>query len=116
MRREFPAKVRAAAFDRSGGHCEKCTAFLYTGKFAYDHIIADSIGGEPTLSNCAVLCDNCHDEKTAKLDTPRAAKTKRQHSKHIGARPRSRMPGSRASGLKKRMDGTVERRSTPVSR
>ncbi len=111
-RREFPAKVRAAAFERSGGCCERCTAKLMPGRFAYDHIIADSIGGEPTLDNCAVLCSGCHSEKTAKLDAPRAAKTKRQHLNHIGARPRSRMPGSRSSNLKKRMDGTVVRRSS----
>lgn len=110
MRREFPKAVKLEAWKHSGGHCQQCTAFLYVGRFHYDHIIADSIGGEPILGNCQVLCDNCHGVKTATLDTPRAAKTKRQHLAHIGARPRSRMPGSRASGLKKRLDGRVERR------
>jgi len=106
-RREFPKAVKAAAFDRAAGHCEQCTAFLYTGRFAYDHIIADSIGGEPTLDNCAVLCSACHGVKTAKLDTPRAAKTKRQRDRHIGARPRKPWHPN----LKKKLDGTVVRKS-----
>jgi 5-methylcytosine-specific restriction protein A len=109
-RREFSRAVMREAFARAAGKCERCGNHLYTGKYQYDHIIADSIGGEPTLDNCAVLCTGCHDEKTAKLDTPRAAKTKRQHLAHIGARPRSRMPGSRTSNLKKKMNGQTVRR------
>ena len=112
MRREFPAKVRVAAWDRCKGYCEKCGAWLYVGRFAYDHIIADSIGGEPTLENVQVLCSACHGEKTAKLDTPRAAKTKRQHRNHIGAKPKSSrpIPGSKASGWKKPFNRPPERR------
>lgn len=115
-RREFPSKVKAAAFQRADGRCEgrpngeRCPVKLQPGRYAYDHIIADSIGGEPTLDNCAVLCSACHDEKTRTLDTPRAAKTKRQHLAHIGAKPRSRFPGSRQSALKKKINGSVEYR------
>ncbi len=109
-RREFSKAVMREAFARAKGNCERCTAFLYVGKYQFDHIIADSIGGEPTLDNCAVLCSACHDEKTRTLDTPRAAKTKRQHLAHIGAKPRSRFPGSRQSGLKKKLNGSVEYR------
>lgn len=117
-RREFSAKVKAAAFERAAGRCEgtpyggeRCPVKLQPGRFAYDHIIADSIGGEPTLDNCAVLCRACHDEKTRTLDTPRAAKTKRQKLAHIGARPSSRMAGSRSSPFKKLMNGQTVRRN-----
>jgi 5-methylcytosine-specific restriction protein A len=82
MRREFPAKVRVAAFERAAGQCEKCTARLVVGKFAYDHVIADALGGEPTLENCAVLCDSCHGEKTPS-DTTAAAKVKRIRAKQV---------------------------------
>jgi 5-methylcytosine-specific restriction enzyme A len=43
---------------------------------------------------------------------PRIAKAKRQQRAHLGAKARKSrpIPGSRASGLRKRMDGTVERR------
>ncbi len=110
-RREFSRSVMREAFARCCGKCEGCGAHLYTGKFQYDHIIADSIGGEPVLSNCAVLCSACHGVKTAKLDTPRAAKTKRQRDRHIGARPRKPWHPN----LKKKLDGSVVRRSGETS-
>ncbi len=87
-RREFSAKVRALAFERAGGHCEGCTARLTVGKFAYDHVVPDALGGEPILTNCAVLCTNCHGAKTAKGDVPRIAKAVRTYRKNINARPR----------------------------
>lgn len=99
MRREFKQAVRVAAFERAQGRCEhvdeageRCNKKLYPGDIHYDHIIADSIGGEPTLDNCAVLCRAHHAVKTATLDTPRAAKTKRIHAKHIGAKPKRPWP------------------------
>ncbi len=91
MRREFTRKTKAAAFLRCEGRCEyvdasgaRCEAKLSPGNFAFDHVVADSIGGEPTLDNCAVLCRNHHDHKTHTIDTPRAAKTKRIRDKHLG--------------------------------
>lgn len=92
-RREFPARVRVAAFERANGHCEKCTARLHVGKFHYDHRIPDALDGEPTLENCVVLCVNCHGVKTRGEDVPRIAKAKRQRRKHIGAtRPKRPWP------------------------
>jgi 5-methylcytosine-specific restriction protein A len=91
-RREFPPKVKVAAFERSKGHCERCTARLVVGKFHYDHVIADAIGGEPTLENCAVLCVSCHGEKTPS-DTTKAAKVKRIRAKQVaGVKGRSSFP------------------------
>lgn len=84
MRREFSPKIRLAAFERAKGHCEKCTAKLYTGKFHYDHDLPDAFGGEPTLENCRVLCIACHSEKTTKADVPAIAKSNRTRLKHIG--------------------------------
>jgi 5-methylcytosine-specific restriction endonuclease McrA len=84
-RQEFPAKVKALAFERAGGHCEQCTARLTVGKFHYDHVIPDALGGEPVLTNCAVLCTNCHGAKTHKGDVPRIAKAVRTNRKHINA-------------------------------
>lgn len=113
-RREFPKAVKVAAFQRANGHCEnpECGARLTVGKFHYDHVLADGLGGEPTLDNCACLCSACHSAKTGRHDVPKIAKAKRQHAGHIGARkPTSRpIPGSKASGWRKRMDGTAERR------
>jgi 5-methylcytosine-specific restriction endonuclease McrA len=92
MRREFPAKVKAQAFERARGHCEKCTAHLYVGKFHFDHRIADAMGGEPVLENCEVLCVACHSVKTRTKDIPGAAKVKRIQRRHLGIKARSSFP------------------------
>lgn len=56
-----------------------------------------------------VRCNLLHAQQH---DVPLIAKGKRIRAKHTGAyRPAHIMPGSRASGLKKKMDGTVERRA-----
>jgi len=91
-RREFPDKVKALAFERAKGRCEKCTARLVVGKIQYDHVIADALGGEPTLENCAVICSSCHSIKTPS-DTTKAAKVKRISRKLVaGIRKRSSFP------------------------
>lgn len=89
-RREFPAKVKIAAYDRANGNCENCTRELRTGDVHFDHRIPDALGGEPTLENCAVLCRSCHGAKTTKDDVPAIAKSKRVRRRHIGIKkPRS---------------------------
>ena len=125
MRKEFPARVKAAALKRCmsvGGvpRCEgmietlreRCGYVLTAGGTFYDHIQPDGLGGEPTLENCQVLCRTCHDAKTFGEDNPRMTKADNQRKRHFGikARKGSPMPGTKASGLRKRVDGTVERR------
>jgi 5-methylcytosine-specific restriction protein A len=112
-RRSFPDKVKAQACLRAAGKCEKCTARLYPGKFAYDHVIPDAMGGEPVLSNCEVLCTSCHGEKTTRVDVPTIAKVKRIAAKHNNyhRKPSRPMPGSRASGWKAKIGGGWERRT-----
>lgn len=89
MRRDFPAKVKAIAFQRANGCCENpiCRAKIAAPKLAYDHILPDALGGEPTLENCQVLCLECHQEKTG-TDVGRIRKADRQHRNHIGAKAR----------------------------
>jgi 5-methylcytosine-specific restriction endonuclease McrA len=111
MRLEFTAKTKLAAWDRCRGHCQRCTAKVI-GRPEYDHIIPAAIGGGNDLGNCHVLCRTCHGLKTTKTDVPQIAKTKRVKAKRANAqRIKSRpMAGTKASGLRRRMDGTVERR------
>lgn len=111
-RREFPRRVKLAAFERAGGRCEGCTARLMPGKFEYDHRIPCALGGEPTLANCVVRCTACHGVKTAHKDVPDIARAKRRQARHVGARtpPRHVIPGSKLSRWKKRLDGTVVER------
>lgn len=101
MRRDFPAKVKVAAFQRANGRCEnpQCGAKVSAPKLAYDHILPDALGGEPTLENCQVLCLECHQEKTG-TDVGRIRKADRQHRNHIGAKARTGFRGWR------KMDGT----------
>lgn len=108
-RREFPAKVKAQAALRADGKCECCEARLSVGNVHYDHVTPDALGGEPVLENCECLCKTCHKDKTTKEDVPRIAKAKRQRAKHLGTTARSKaiLPGSKGSGWKKRLDGSV---------
>lgn len=113
MRREFSKAVRAAAFQRAGGRCEGCGAKLMPGRFAYDHVLPDALGGDPTLENCQVLCSGgratCHGIKTAERDVPATAKADRIREKHLGIRrPKSALSGGR---WKRRMDGTTVERT-----
>ena len=111
MRREFSKATKAKAFGRAQGRCEKCCARLFSGNIQYDHVTSCALGGDNSLENCEVLCRACHNSKTGGHDVPKIAKAKRQQARHIGAKaPKSRpLPGTRASGIRKRMNGNVER-------
>lgn len=91
MRKEFPSKIKLAAWERCGGNCECCHARIL-GRAEYDHILPDALGGEPVLTNVQVLCSKCHRLKTSGEDVPRIAKTKRTRRKAIGAWPKASRP------------------------
>lgn len=140
VRKEFSKGTMAAAFLAAGGKCEKCDCKLDPSNTEYDHVLPCGLGGDNSLSNCQCLCVDCHKDKT-KSDVKQIAKTKRQYNKDNGIKTRrkasipsrpfpksnsslskgkgkskhkwssSPMPGSKASGWKKNMDGTVSRRS-----
>ncbi len=110
-RREFPASVKRAALERSQGRCEGCNAVLVPSGYQFDHSTPDGLLGEPTLENCEVLCGPCHQAKTSTCDVPMIAKAIRTGKKWRGEKvSRNPIPGSRRSGWRKRMNGTVERR------
>lgn len=97
-RREFPASVRVAAVKRTTGadgvaRCERrgCGGVLVPGRWQLDHLIPDSLGGEPTLVNSQCLCELCWKDKNPK-DTTDAAKAKRREADHLGASMPSARP------------------------
>jgi 5-methylcytosine-specific restriction enzyme A len=94
-RQEFSAKIKVAAFERSGGHCEICTRKLATGDINYDHIIPCESGGNASLDNCQVLCRSCHRTKTDREDRPTIAKSRRVRRNHLGVRKQSKFRGWR---------------------
>jgi 5-methylcytosine-specific restriction endonuclease McrA len=114
MRTEFTKQTMRLALERAESLCEgilssgeRCNAKLSIGKYHFDHVIPDAIGGDNSLTNCQVLCVACHKSKTTKIDVPMIAKAKRVADQHRGIRKQSRFPGSRDSKWKKRIDGTV---------
>lgn len=91
-RREFSRFVKREAFVRANGFCEgqpygkPCGVKLTLGKYHYDHVIPDGLGGEPVIENCSVLCVACHKDKTTTKDVPAIAKTKRIQDRQKGIR------------------------------
>jgi 5-methylcytosine-specific restriction protein A len=93
-------------------HCKGCGIEINarTG-IIYEHVMSAGLGGEPTLDNAKVHCKTCADIKTETEDKPRMAKADPVLKAHRGLKKKGRpMPGSRASGIKRKMDGTVVRR------
>jgi 5-methylcytosine-specific restriction endonuclease McrA len=107
-RTEFSKKTQRQAWGRANGRCELCGLNLRIGNIHYDHIIPDRMGGRNDLDNAQVLCVPCH---KAKGDHAKIAKTKRQEDMARGIKqPKGRpLPGTKASGIRKRMNGHVER-------
>jgi 5-methylcytosine-specific restriction endonuclease McrA len=109
---KIPDRVRLRVFERHGGICHISGRKIRAGEcWECDHIIALCNGGEHRESNLAPALAQPHRAKTA-ADVAERAKIDRIRKRHLGlTKPKGRpMPGSRASGIKKRMDGTVVRR------
>lgn len=106
-----PPRVRWRVFRRCGRRCSgTCRRKLRIGDgFICDHRIAIINGGENRERNLQILCDWCNAGKTL-ADVRQKAKVYRAGSKQFhGFRSTHRpVPGSRASGIRKRMDWTVE--------
>lgn len=99
-RAEFKMAVKRAARARANGLCEavgpwyglaegqRCNVMI-TRFVEFDHIILEANSHDNSLENCACVCIPCHKIKTAKHDTPLAAKTLRQQDKASGvSKPR----------------------------
>ncbi len=95
-RKEFPQKVRKAAFARCCKNgtmpgipqCENCGNVLRSGNIEYEHLDPDGLGGEPTLENCGVWCRvPCSKTKTFTEDNPRMAKADSVLKVNYGLRP-----------------------------
>lgn len=75
-----------------------------------DHVLALVNGGENRESNLAPALSAAHKAKTA-ADVAQKSKDRRVRAKHIGLhKPKSIVPGSRASPFKKLLNGQVVRR------
>lgn len=111
-RRRLSDTSRVALFLRHDGICHICGSRIIAGeRWEVDHVLPLAQGGDDDDTNTRPAHVKCHRVKTAK-DASDTAKAKRREARHIGAHRSIRpMAGSRASGLRKRMDGTVEKRT-----
>jgi 5-methylcytosine-specific restriction endonuclease McrA len=102
-RAEFSKQTKRDALKRSGMLCEavgkmyglepgnRCNSPLGSG-VEFDHIVLDANSKDSSLENCAAVCIKCHRWKTAKHDTPMAAKTVRMQDKARGIKKKSTFP------------------------
>ena len=106
----IPPRVKIRVFTKFDGRCADCTLKI-VGKLrpAYDHRVALINGGQHAESNLQLLCMPCHKVKT-RADVKEKSVIARVRAKHLGIRKPSRFPGSRDSGWKKKIDGSVVRR------
>lgn len=109
----IPNRVRIRIFEHWGGICHHSGRRIMAGEaWALDHIIAIANGGEHRETNLAPILIWPHKEKT-KADRKIQSLIFKIKKRHLGLhKPKGRpMAGTRASGWKRRMDGTWERRN-----
>lgn len=108
---EFSAKVRDQASQRAGDKCQRC-GLPFGGKARhFDHILPAALGGKAELSNCQVLCVQCHTEKTSKEDVPRVRKADRQRRRDNGAKLPTKNPIKSAGFRKIEKPRAIEKRA-----
>lgn len=103
-RREFTAKTKREAWERSGGACEaegdayglghgvRCGADLTRAGVEYDHEDPDANSKDNSLENCVCACRKCHLWKTVHRDRPLIAKTNHQQDKQRNIRKPGHRP------------------------
>src|SRR5262245_10360065 len=106
-----PPRVRLRQFERDNGCCRGCGRKLRPGdKWKTDHIKALINGGENREKNLQTLGECCEPQKTAN-DVAEKSDVYESRLRHVGIKRKSKgrpMPGTRASGIRKRMSGLVE--------
>jgi hypothetical protein len=111
-RSEFPLSVRKQAWARANGICE-CGCERAFGDHPkerphYDHELPDFLGGCNDLENCKVIRVDCHQAKTAGSDISKIVKVRREDKRRSNlTAPKKKIPGSKGSGFRRKMDGTV---------
>lgn len=92
--------------------CRLCDLPVFPGQLWHDNhdrYLPHAIGGERD----GISHQRCNLDHAHRVDVPLIAKVKRIRQKHIGAqlRPARLIPGSRGSGIRKRINGEVWRES-----
>lgn len=105
----IPPRVKLRIFERYNKTCCVCSRPV-VGRLlpAYDHIVAIINGGRNIESNIQLLCSACHTAKTA-TDVAEKSAIYNKRAKRLKLKRRRLIPGSKGSGFRKKMDGTVVR-------
>lgn len=115
MRRKPLTRLqRVKLFDSVGGKCCLCGAVIRAergDRWIVEHLKSLWLGGADDETNMGPAHERCAIAKTTR-EAPVKAKGDRIRAKHLGIRKTvSRpMPGSKASGWKRKIDGTVVKR------
>jgi 5-methylcytosine-specific restriction protein A len=113
-RKRLSTKDRVRIFELAKGVCHLCDGKITTGQsWEVSHAVPLEMGGADEIQNMFPAHKACHAAQTAKIDIPMIAKAKRRQARHLGIKKHTSrpMPGSRASGWKRKFNGSVERRS-----
>ena len=113
-RKEFSEKLKQEIRKRENYQCEKCGE----SAIQVDHIKPAALGGRSTYDNAQLLCDSCHDVKSA-IDRANALKadkmggrvgqySRRQKAKANGTYKPIPSPGF-SKTLRKKINGKVEK-------
>lgn len=114
-RKPLTDQQKAKLFLEKGGRCHRCKRKLGPADIWTDeHVIALENGGTNDWSNRDITCSWCFKTKNAE-DHGKAAKSRAVAVAHIVPTSQRQktgkpMPGTKRSGWKKKIDGTVERR------
>jgi 5-methylcytosine-specific restriction endonuclease McrA len=107
-RRYLSQERREEIVRRQGGCCTMCGKALVPSQYEFDHIQALEHDGDNAADNWRAICFSpCHKLKTKKDHQARGKRDRLAVGGH--ARKGAPLAGTKASGLRKRMDGTVER-------
>jgi 5-methylcytosine-specific restriction endonuclease McrA len=113
-RRKIGERERARIFLAHNGCCHICGGKIDGLHKAWDvdHIIPLEMGGDDEGDNLAPAHRACHAQKTATEDVPQIRKAQRMERRKMGIRkqPTRSLPGSKASGWKKKLSGEWVRR------
>jgi len=106
-----PPRVKIRVFLKFAGICCECGTKIGGKRWICDHRTAIINGGQNRERNLGPIHESCDKSKTA-ADVEEKARIYRKTAKELGvtlkkSRP---MPGSRASGWKRKIDGTVVKR------
>lgn len=106
-RRTMSPTKRLKIFQALRGECHICGGSIKPGEaWEIEHLIPIGLGGADDATNFRLAHKGCHKDKTRE-DVGRIAKAKRIERRHIGVRKKSRMPGSKDSKWKRKLNGQV---------